>query len=101
MFPPALLAVQHSAHPHPLPPDFNLSKLLEDTGVRSTSLGGMLNPRWLVSSWAEGCHALHACMCVPCALIGWEQSAAVLRCTAAVYAQLASLLTFRLNAPLL
>ncbi|KAI7836153.1 hypothetical protein COHA_009983 [Chlorella ohadii] len=27
--------------------DFNMSKLLEDTGVRSTSLGGMLNPRWL------------------------------------------------------
>lgn len=29
--------------------DFNLSRLMEETGARSSSMGGMLNPRWLVS----------------------------------------------------
>lgn len=34
--------------------DFGLGRLLQDTGARSTSMGGMLNPRWLAPEVLTG-----------------------------------------------
>jgi serine/threonine protein kinase len=52
--------------------DFNLSKLLEDTGVRSTSLGGMLNPRWLAPEVLTGGSATAASDTVSMGVVLWE-----------------------------
>ena len=64
----SLTAVE--AHPPCQVCDFNLSKLLEES-VRSSSAGGLLNPRWLVS-----CRLPPACdapLC-PAAGVGWMSS---------------------------